>query len=82
MAELQRANAKYGGGFRPSNEALGTLRQKFLEVEEELRATKMLDGVLLDQKSIERSRVLKIELIQLGAMCFKAAYTFCDLDQK
>lgn len=79
VKELDRANRKYPATFRSSNEALGTLRQEFLQVEEALRGVKVVDGQMLDKKTVDNCKHLEVELIQLGAMCIKAIYSCCEL---
>ena len=80
MNEVQEANKKYPSFFRSSKEALGVLREEYLEVEELLRMSKTADGYALDQSSLEVQAELKKELIQLGAMCIKALYSSCNLN--
>jgi hypothetical protein len=75
MTELKRANKKYKAFFTSSKEALGVIREEYLEVEERLRKVK-------DFKAEEAKGELALldkELTQLGAMCAKAKMSLCDM---
>ena len=82
LAELFAANIKYPDTFNGSKEALGVLREEYLECEELLRKIKTINGQLEDLHSTIKTDELKGELVQLGAMCIKALYSLCDLERE
>ena len=66
VAELNRANQLYPE-FRSYNEALGVIREEYLELEGELI------------KKVHNKEWLREECIQLGAMCIKLIRGLCDV---
>ena len=82
IAEIETANSKYPAKFNGSKEALGVLREEYLEVEELLRKIKTINGKTSDLYSDIKTDELKGELVQLGAMCIKALYSLCNLERE
>ena len=79
LSELMAANQKYPSFFGSSREALGVIRAQYLDAEQSLLHVKSLNGYALDEDSLAYGDELKIDLIQLGAMCIKAAYSLTNL---
>jgi hypothetical protein len=81
LDELKRANEIYPGVFRSSTEALGSIHKQCMALEYEIAQVKTVDGVALDEES-RYTKDIKREIVQLGAMCIKAAYSLCNLERE
>lgn len=77
--ELLSAEENYAPYFYSSKEAMGAIREEYLEVEELLRAIKISAGEAKTANSIELLPQLLVELVQLSTMGLKAALSLCDL---
>jgi len=81
ISELQRANEKYPVVFRSSIEALGSIHKQCMMLEHEIASVRSCDGTVLDEESVN-TEAIKREIIQLGAMCLKTAYSLCNLEKE
>ena len=81
IAELQRANEIYPTFFESSTEALGSIHKQCMALEHEIASVNIVDGIALDEESVN-TEAIKKEIVQLGAMCIKAAYSLCDLEKE
>jgi hypothetical protein len=81
LAELKRANEIYPVVFRSSTETLGSIHKQCMALEAEIACVKTVDGFALDEES-RYTKDIKRELVQLGAMCIKAAYSLCNLEKE
>jgi hypothetical protein len=75
IVELEQATKKYKMFFCSSKEALGVIREEYLEVEERLRKIKNFK----EEEAKGELVLLSNELTQLGAMCIKARISLCDM---
>jgi hypothetical protein len=71
IGEVEEANKKWPPGFNSNAEALGVIRDMYLDVEREFLTTKSITS--------PESNRLKDRLKRLGAMCIKATYSRCDM---
>ena len=81
ISELQRANEIYPTCFLSSVEALGSIHKQCMALEHEIASVKSCDGIALDEESVN-TEAIKKEIVQLGAMCIKAAYSLCNLEKE
>jgi len=81
IAELQRANEIYPTFFRSSVETLGSIHRQCMALEHEIASVNIVDFIDVDEESVN-TEAIKKEIVQLGAMCIKAAYSLCDLEKE